>query len=137
MHVYFNSLASQWRSYAQNEVIVPIAIFCHNLSVIATPGYGFCAIPAPYGHKVARKNEIPKPLKKTLAQTIARLAVNRGWGMIHPQFPAVRSTPYLRARTQVCVIGRVEMTGVLRGNPWGRCKCRGNPLGRCRCRLCE
>jgi hypothetical protein len=45
---------------------VPIAKLCQNLAAIATPGYGFCATPAPYGQQVARKNEKPKPLKKTL-----------------------------------------------------------------------
>ncbi len=45
---------------------MPIAKFCHNLGVVATPGYQFCTGPAPRSHQVARNNEKPKPLKKTL-----------------------------------------------------------------------
>jgi hypothetical protein len=53
---------------------VPIAEFCQNLAAITTPGYRFCTTPAPYGHQVARKNEKPKFLKKTLAT----------WTVCHP-----------------------------------------------------
>jgi hypothetical protein len=53
-------------NHAQNSYFEPIAKFCHNLVVIATPGHGFCTGAAPCSHQVARNNENPKPFKKTL-----------------------------------------------------------------------